>query len=309
MKYSTIAEFTNVFKDEQTCIDYLTQMRWNGNIACPHCENKEYYKFKDNKTYKCKSCKLKFNVKTKSIFENSNAPLSKWLMAIYLCSSLKSGINSVNLAKAIGVTQSTSWFMLHRLRLVFENQQVKMFSGGIIEMDETYVGGQVKNKHTKERKAIFEKFGTGSFGQIPVFGMLQRGGNVLSIAFKDLDKVDGTNLKPVIRDKISKDTILVTDGFGGYYGLNKEFKQHEIVYHSRKQFTKGNYSTNTLEGYWSILKRTLRGTYITVSRKHINKYCKEIDFRYNTRKECIQDKIELILQNCNGRLKYKNLIK
>ena len=304
---STILGFIKRFDTEEKCIAHLTKMRWSNTVACPHCGSLSFYSFKDKKTYKCKDCSLKFNVKTKSIFEGSNIPLMKWMMAIYLCNSLKRGIASAQLAREIGVTQKTAWFILQRLRKIFENQETSFFDGGEVEMDETYIGGDAKNKHFKERRELAKKRGTGANGKLPVFGMLQRNGNVCSMAFKDHDKLIGEDVKPIIRKRINTDAVLISDGSGIYSKLYQEYMDHQIISHNRGEYVRGQYHTNTIEGYWSILKRTISGTYNNVSRKHMNRYCKEVDFRYNTRNNTTEERINLTLQNCDGRLKYKEL--
>lgn len=303
-EYKNLLEFIKTFDTEQKCIDYFTLLRWNDKIKCPHCNNSKYYAFKDKKTYKCKKCTLKFNVKTKTIFEGSNIKLQKWFMAIYLCNSLKRGIASAQLSRDIGVTQKTAWFMLQRLRLIFENQETKNFDDSTpIELDETYIGGKNKNRHYN--KKVKNAQGRSYIDKTPVFGILQRNGKVVSMPVKD---VKSNTLKPIITQFIKPGATIMTDEWSSYRGLNKVYN-HKFVTHSKGQYVKNDCYTNTLEGYWAIIKRSIMGSYYNISKKHLNRYCKEFDFRYNTRNDSIKTKIELTLANAQGRLKYKNLIK
>lgn len=300
--FNNLLEFNKRFSDEQACIDYFTELRWKDKIACPHCSSKEYYAFKDKRTYKCKKCELKFNVKTKSIFEGSNIKMSKWFMAIYLCTTMKRGIASAQLARDIGITQKAAWFVLQRLRLVFENQETKLFND-IVEVDETYIGGKNKNRHFD--KKVKHSQGRSHIDKTPVFGILQRNGNVTSMKVED---TKAATIKPIIARYIKPGSTIMSDEWWSYRGLNRAYN-HKIVVHGKGQYVKDGCYTNTLEGYWALVKRSIMGSYYSISRKHLNRYCKEFDFRYNTRNETIQTKIELTLSNTNGRLKYKDLIK
>ncbi|MCW3102522.1 MAG: family transposase [Bacteroidetes bacterium] len=308
IKFNNFLEATLYFNTEKKCREYLENIRWEGKPYCPHCDHSEkIYKFKDEKTYKCSACKKKFTVTVGSVFENSNVSLQKWLLSLYLVSSTKKGISSIQLGKAIGVTQKTAWFMLQRIREMLKEEAESMLEG-VVEIDETYVGGKAKNKHAKARREL-RKNGTGYMNMTPVVGMLQRGGKIRMIALKHVHKINGSVLKPLVYDNVAKDSVLITDGHGGYYGLKNTYKQHEVVRHDQGEYVRGMYHTNTIEGAWSHLKRTILGTYHYVSVKHLDRYCNESSFRYNNRKkhECLR--FDTALENCKGRLKYKELIK
>lgn len=155
LKFKNLYDLQTYFKDEETCWSYLENLRWTDKVLCPFCENDEHYHFKNSHTYKCKSCKKKFNAKIGTIFENSKVPLRKWFIAIYIATSHKKGISSLQLSKDIGVTQKTAWFILHRIREMLQEKAPQMLNKyGIVEIDETYVYGELKNKHRIKRKLI-----------------------------------------------------------------------------------------------------------------------------------------------------------
>jgi transposase-like protein len=298
--FKNLIELQKNFSNEETCWNHLEQLRWNGTVICPFCHSERHYKFQNSHTYKCKDCKKKFNAKIGTIFENTKIPLSKWFVAIYIATSHKKGISSIQLSKDIGVTQKTAWFILGRIREMLKAKAPQMLNG-MVEIDETYVGGREGYKHKSKRKKIVVYV-----NKTMVFGILERQGNVWT---KMVDKVDGSTLKPIIRQNIDKSNILVTDGFGAYTGLKNEYKDHVIVNHEQDEWVKGNYHTNTIEGFWSQLKRGIYGIYHHASPKHLHRYCHEFSFRYNTRKSTEEQRFNYSFLNCNSRLTYKDLIK
>jgi IS1 family transposase len=299
--FKSIIDLLKAFPNEQTCIDHLEILRWNGNIVSPFDENSIVYKCKSNK-YRCKATKKYFNVRTNTIFDNTKIPLQKWFMALYIFSSHKKGISSHQLARDISVTQKTAWFLLHRLRYAFEHPAFKEALGinGTVEIDETYVGGKDQNRHKNKKKST----GSGMVDKTSVFGLLEREKKV--IAFK-VPKTDGSTLKPLIRELVDKSATIVTDGYGAYHNLKKEYS-HVIVDHIKGIYAEGIYHTNTLEGFWSLFKRGIIGIYHNISEKHINSYINEFTLRYNTRKSETSQRFDLILCNVVGRLTYKQLI-
>jgi transposase-like protein len=300
--FKNLVEFNKAFNTEQKCIDHLIKMRWKAGIACPHCGNMKYYTFAGQNIFKCAGCLKKFNIRTKSIFEGSNVPLQTWFLAIYLAVSLKRGISSAQLARDLGVTQKTAWFMLQRLRTIFGNDQTEQLSN-IVEADEVYLGGKSNWKHADKKTK-----GTGYQDKLPIVGLLERDNKVRTYAFPNLDSIDGEILRPLIRQELKQGSTLVTDSFGGYNKMETEFK-HVKVKSKKGIYTKGIYHTNGIEGYWSIIRRTIAGAYYFISKKHIHRYCKEFDFKYNIRNKTTEEKINLTLSLCDGRLRYKDLIK
>jgi len=277
-------------------------LRWNGEPVCPHCGHEKSYKFKDQKTYKCAKCRKKYNATVGTIFENTKIPLCKWFWAIYIATSHKKGISSLQLAKDIAVTQKTAWFILHRIREMLKSNAPEMLTGAV-ELDETYVGGKSINWHADKRKKMREA-GTGYIHKTPVFGLLQRGGNVHTEMPKE---ATGRYLKPIILDKVKPGTVVMTDGFGAYYGLN-EIYQHVVVNHQLGQYVVGEWHTNSIENFWSLLKRGVIGIYHYVSPKHLHRYCNEFAFRYNTRKVSETERFNIAVASVNGkRVRYSEL--
>ena len=250
-------------------------------IICPHCKKESAYKLNPVKNgnrplkkgvYKCKSkdCKKLFTVTVGTIFEGSHVPLNKWLMVISIMCSSKKGVSAHQLHRMLGITYKTAWFLAHRIRFAMndEIESVEKLSG-IVEADETYVGGKGKGKR-----------GRGSVKKTPVFSLIERNGCVRSTV---VDKVTAKNLKPIIRENVDKDSVIMTDEFRSYWGLNQEFKEHHVIEHGKKEYSRGIVHVNNAEGFFSILKRGINGVYQHVSKEHLKNYLHEFDFRYNLR--------------------------
>jgi transposase-like protein len=285
------------FPTEESCREFLIQSRWGDKPVCVHCGNTEkIYRIQGGKLFKCSKCRKPFSVKIGTIFEDSALPLQKWFHAMFVVSAHKKGISSCQLAKDISVRQATAWHMLHRIRLTMTTGSFEKPLSGIVEIDETFIGGK---RHDKEKQT------GGVKGKAPVFGMVQRGGDARIETIKDIKSI---TLKTAIRQNASKDTILMTDNYAGYKGLDKEFKDHQVVSHSTHEYVRGICHTNTIEGFWSLLKRGIVGIYHHVSPEHLHRYCEEFEYRYNSRKLVDSDRFALLLNSCNGRLTYKSLI-
>lgn len=306
--FTNLKELIQSMPDEQTCREYLAEQRWNGKPVCPYCGCGKVYSIEKGKRYKCgnSECYKKFSVTVGTIFEASNVPLSKWFMAVYLCTAHKKGISSYQLGKDIGVAQKTGWFMLHRIReLMRVKAPVKL--DNIVEIDETWVGGKVKNM-SKARRASYRTETNGTIqNKTMVMGMIERGGELKLIA---LGKDNGVNvLQPLVRENVDKDAVLITDGLQSYQGLGREYAAHEVVNHSQEEYVRdGVLHTNSIEGAFSMLKRSIIGIYHQVTPKHLSRYCDETMYRYNLRKMNDATRFTLSLQNVEGRLTYKKLI-
>ena len=299
--FNTILELIQAFPDEQACIDHLEELRWNGNVVSPFDPNSKVYNCKGNR-YRCKETGKYFNVKTGTLFDNTKVKLQKWFLAIWLVTSHKKGISSVQLSKDIGVTQKTAWFMLHRIRACFGIDNDAPLDGEV-EIDETYVGGKNKNRH--ESKKVKGSQGRSSKDKTPVLGMVERGGKVVA---KVVDGVASSDIKPVVEENVMKSAKVYTDEWRGYNGIKGGYSV-EVVKHGDGEYVSGSAYTNTIEGFWSGLKRSIIGVYHHVSTKHLQKYVDASAFRYNTRElDTESARVNLLLANCAVRTKYHELI-
>ena len=299
----SVLELLQTFSTEQSCIDYLEEQRWGGIIESPFDSLSRVYKCSKNK-YRCKNTGKYFNAKTGTMFENSKIGLRKWFLAIWLVTSHKKGISLIQLSKDVGVTQKTAWFMLQRIRGCFgieNNNELE----GIVECDETFIGGKNKNRH-KDKK-VKNSQGRSYKDKVPVMGMLQRGGKMNAFVVTDTKR---NSIQPLVCRYVNPETTtLISDEWLGYTGLNKYY-DHRIIDHSKKEYVSlqdGSVHTNNIEGSWNILKKSVSGMYNHVSKKHLQKYVDEFVYRFNLKKVSDQEKFRYLLSNSNVRTKYKEL--
>jgi transposase-like protein len=302
--FKNLTDFHKRFPDEAACRAYLEHYRWNGHIACPRCESDKVYKFSDGIRYKCGSCKRQFTVKVGTIFEQSSLPLYKWFLGAYIMTAHKKGISSVQLAKDVGVTQKTGWFMLGRLRHSIRTGSFDAPLSGIVEADETYVGGE---PHFNDPP---RKPGRGSEKKIAVLAVVQRGGEIRSTVPENLK---GATIGAFLSTHVDATAILYTDELNTYQKPGRTFAAHETVNHhrgeyARKQFGGPTVHTNTIEGAFGHFKRMVLGTYHHISQEHTHRYCSEFDYRYNTRKMNDPERFVRTLKGVEGRLTHKELI-
>lgn len=306
--FKSLLEFSKHFDTEDKCREFLEYHRWGGVPTCPHCGCTDVCRFKRGKLFKCRAklCRKKFSVTVGTVMESTKLPLTKWFLAIYVATNHSKGISSHQLANYADVPQKTAWFLLHRVREML-NQKSEQPLSNLVEVDETYIGAKNKNRHSDKRKKYGKKKlrGRSLEDKIPVVGLLERGGRLITVATKD---TKGNTLKPLVRQWVEEGSILLTDEYGAYKGLDKSYS-HKIVNHSTGQYVDGVAHTNSVEGYWSIFKRCIYGIYHSVSRKHMYRYCDEVTYRYNTRRYTQDQRFAATLSKCNGRLKYDDLIR
>jgi len=300
-EFKTLTEFTDYFKDEETCVKHFVSVRFANGEYCPHCGHTEIYTFKNGKRYRCAKCKEDFTIKTGTVFGESKLPLRKWFMAIYLLVNTSKGISSVQLAKHVGVTQKTGWFMDHRIRKAMQQNGGQLF--GKVEADETFIGGLSKNMHKKKRLAAIK--GTGGTGKSAVFGLKSRDGEVRAQVVKSVGSVD---LHPAIKQHVAAGSVLYTDQWVAYRGL-REYKRR-MVNHGAKEYVCGDCHTNGIESFWALFKRGYHGIYHQMSKKHLQRYVNEFAFRMNRSQESMQSKFsELVDRMSKGTsMSYQELI-
>lgn len=287
-------ELLETFKDFGTqaqCVQYLEEKRWKNKPVCPYCKSDKSSNRKDNiLRHKCLECNRSFSVLVGTIFESTKLPLPKWFLAISLILNAKKGISSLQLSRDIGVNKNTAWYLQKRIRQAMDEDDNIL--QGIVEADESYVGGSLKNKHAQLKKQN-QCDTSGTQHKTPVLGMLERQGKII---VKVLNKAWGKEIKPILKKKVKKQSNLVTDGFGGYKDLDLYFDQHIVLNKSKKIRRISNYHTNTIEGFWSMLKRAITGQYHKINNTHLQDYLNELAFKYNYRNHT--NSFELLINNC-----------
>jgi len=296
----TLQEAIRYFSEPDVCTSFVASLRWPEGPVCAHCGGREHSYLTTRRIWKCKSCKRQFSVRTGTIFEDSPIPLDKWLTAIWLIANSKNGISSYELARALGLTQKSTWFMLHRIRLAMQTGSFAKMSGHV-EVDETFIGGKARNMHVQARRAKIT--GTGGKDKTKVVGVLERGGKVrLSVKADRSAK----GLQGFVRANVEPGSTVATDALGSYVGLDGDYT-HEVVDHAI-EYVNGTIHTNGIENFWSLLKRSLHGTYVSVEPWHLFRYLDERAFSFNERKSTDLGRFSLVLRMVTGkRLTYDEL--
>jgi transposase-like protein len=301
----TLQQAIRFFSDDLTCVKFVASRRWSdGKAICPKCESINNTFMESRRVWQCKNkeCKKQFSVKVGTIFEDSPITLDKWLMAMWLIVNAKNGISSYELHRAIGVTQKTAWFMNHRIRAAMEANSFEKLSGEI-ECDETYVGGDAKNMHAKKRKERVRKAGSQSH-KTAVLGMIQRRGKVRA---QVVISRDAKTIRDFVTGNAEAGSEVFTDEWRGYHNLYDTYV-HQVINHS-VAYVRENIHTNSIENFWSLLKRTIKGTYVSVEPFHLEKYVTEQTFRFNEREGNDKERfLELLKGIADKRLTYAELI-
>ncbi len=304
----TFSQIAKYFSDEAEAYKLVERLRWPNGPVCPHCGviDHAYYlepkegprktrtgNTSDRRVWKCGACRKQFSVLVGTIFEDSRIPLSKWLLAIHEMCADKNGVSALELSRKLGITYKSAWFMAHRIREAMKRPPLLGKLQGTIEVDETYVGGRAKGKR-----------GRGAANKTPVVSLVERDGEVRS---QVMEQVTSANIGKVMQEHIEPTATVMTDQFQAYKTPGKQFASHEVVDHSKDEYVKGKAHTNTAEGYFSQLKRSIDGTHHHVSEKHLNRYLAEFDYRYSTRKVKDGERTEEAIRRVAGkRLTYRS---
>jgi transposase-like protein len=299
-QFKTLADLMITFSDNQVALDHFKAVRWRNGAFCPYCGHDKVYTLKANR-YQCAQCRYTFSILVGTVFENTKLPLKVWFGAIWLITSHPKGIASTTLARDLGITQKSAWFVLHRLRHVARTQSFNTPPmTGEVEIDETFVGGKAKNRHGR-RKGM----GRGTTGMTPVIGAVERGGDVVAkVVPTGVGKPDAQRF---IDQTVSPEAKLLVTDTGASYRSIEGYPQHRLINHSQGEFVRGRVYTQTIESVWALLKRQINGTHHWVSEKHLQNYVSEMSWRMSRREMTPQERINALFAAVEGRLTYKAL--
>lgn len=292
----TLLKAITYFSDPEHCREFMIAVRWaDGVVRCPVCSSEKVTYLSKARVYKCKSVhpKQKFSLKVGTLFEDSPIGLEKWLPASWMLSNCKNGISSYELARSLGVTQKSAWFMLQRIRLAMQDDFVDGKLAGTVEVDETFIGGKARNMHLAKRKTAAQRR---HYGKTIVMGMIERGGKVRTEVIADRVK---PAMHTAIEKHVEQGTKVITDELISYWGLEQKYV-HQVINHAY-EYVRENVHTNTMENFWSLLKRGLNGTYVAVEPFHLFRYIDEQSFRFNNRKNSDRGRFEKTVKQIVGK--------
>jgi ISXO2-like transposase domain/Transposase zinc-ribbon domain len=303
----TLVEAIRHFSDPDRTLNTMIELRWPDGVCCPTCGRVDVRFIKTRRMWECKEVhpKKQFSAKIGTIFEDSPLSLDKWFVVIWMIANCKNGISSYEVHRAIGVTQKTAWFMLHRIRLAMQAGSL-MKAEGTVEADETFIGGLAKNMHKDRREKAIN--GTGGVGKTAVMGILERKGmnDTSRVRARIVHSLDRATLQKEVRDVVISGSTVNTDAWASYKGLSNDF-QHEVI-DQAVEYVRGQVHTNGIENFWSLVKRTVKGTYVSVEPFHLSRYLDEHVFRFNARKGNDADRFRSVLSWVTGiRLTYNEL--
>jgi len=304
--FKNLRELITSMPDETTCRNYLIKERWNGVIRCPYCSCERVTVIEGGKRFKCnhKDCRKNFSVQVGTIMEASKIPLTKWLTAIYLVTAHKRGISSYQLGRDLGISQKSSWFMLHRIREMLRiKEDIVLGEHSPVEADETFIGGKYGNMHNSKRNKFLEA-GDNFANKTTVLGIIERTGNLVAKVMTN----NAVAIPHTIAETVKKKATLITDSSNLYNRIAHSYNYHSVNHSMQEYVKENNIHTNSIEGAFSHLKRMVIGTYFQISSKHTQRYCDEFAYRYNSRKIKDADRFVLSLNRIEGRLTYKALI-
>jgi transposase-like protein len=304
VKPKTLMEAIRHYADADAALAEVADSRWPKGVTCQHCGAKKPMFLKTRRIWKCSKCRKQFSVKTKSVFEDSPIPLDKWLAVVWMLANCKNGISSYEVGRDLGVTQKTAWFMLHRVRLAMMDDDGNKLSGEI-EADETFVGGKIAHMHRRSKRFERAKSAGTNWNKTIVLGLLKRDGDVRAAVAPSRTK---HHIEPFLQTNVEAGSKLYTDELPVYGHVAPEI-QREFVNHL-ESYVQGRVHTNGMENFWSLLKRGLKGTYVSVDPVHLQAYVDEQVFRFNNRKDADDfDRFKLILSQIVGRrMTYDQLI-
>jgi len=275
----TLKEAIEYFSDPERCFQYAVKLRWpDGKVTCPRCGSDQHSFISTRHLWFCKVCKKQFTMKVGTIFEDSPLGMDKWMAGFWLLVNCKNGISSYEVARDLGIMQRSAWFMMHRIRLAMQTGSFMKPLGGEVEVDETFIGGKARNMHVAQRQRRIT--GTGGKDKTVVMGILERGGEVRTTVVENRKK---RALQTEVRKHVEAGSALYSDELKSYEGLADEYA-HQVINHA-VAYVDGKIHTNGMENFWSLLKRGLNGTYVSVEPFHLFRYLDEQTFRYNNRKD------------------------
>ena len=298
------------FSDIDVATAFMAGLRWADGVRCPHCESVDCPYVASRRIWQCKNCRKQFSVKVGSIFEDSPIPLSKWLPAMWMLVNCKNGVSSYEIARDLGVTQKTAWFMLHRLRLAIHAKSFDKMNGQI-EADETFIGGKARNMHAAKRKRLGISQSRSMIGKVAVMGLLERNGGKDDGGAQVRTLVIANRKKHLMESTITKNveagSTIYTDALKSYDNMSQRGYVHAVIDHA-ETYVDGAVHTNGLENFWSLLKRAIKGTYVSVEPFHLFRYLDEQAFRFNNRKKSDAMRFVEACMNVFGRrLQYREL--